>query len=91
MQLATFAGLQASIQDSVLIIPKARLGTGVYDSALQFSRAQLPRGSLLRKDSTISFLGAAGESLPRTLSQGGSLSRTDSKHLLGATGATEMR
>jgi len=77
MELATFVGVWANIQESVLTIPKVSLGTGIYDLTLQFSHVQLQCGSLLGKDSTTSFSGASWESLPRIPCQGGSSSYRD--------------
>lgn len=69
MQLATFLGLQASNEESALIIPKIKLGTGIFDSTLQFTRVQLHHGSLLLKDSTVSR-GLLGKVFPGPLVRG---------------------
>lgn len=89
MQPATFVGLQAHNQESVLIIPKVKLGTDIFDSTLQFSHVQLHHGSLLLKDSTVSQ-GLLGKVFPGPLVEGFTIIYGFKIPPWGTKGATEM-
>lgn len=81
MQLAAFVAVQASIQESVYSNCKSQLE----------NRCLRLKPLIFMCHPSSSFSGVSGESRPSTHSQRGSSSFMDSKCLLGATRAIEMR